>query len=128
MPGDRGSLIKDNPQRRQKETSSHLMGVSNISNEIRLEAIRQTKEIIQLASSQLPEDEKDYNWLQVGPTCIPSGQTDTYDRVLVSGRITSIVVHPTNPDVLFIAPLKGVFGKVRMVEETGNQCLINKTH
>ena len=107
MPGDRGSLIKDNPQRRQKETSSHLMGVSNISNEIRLEAIRQTKEIIQLASSQLPEDEKDYNWLQVGPTCIPSGQTDTYDRVLVSGRITSIVVHPTNPDVLFIAAAQG---------------------
>jgi len=107
MPESRRSLIEDNPQRRQKETSTHLMGVSSISSEIRLAAIRQITEITEPASSQLREDEKDYNWLQLGPTCIPFGQTDTYDRVLVSGRITSIVVHPTNPDILYIAAAQG---------------------
>jgi hypothetical protein len=35
------------------------------------------------------------NWVQLGPTAIPKGQTYSSARVLVTGRITSIVVDPT---------------------------------
>jgi photosystem II stability/assembly factor-like uncharacterized protein len=101
------SFSKGNAERRQVGTSSYLMGVSSNSNEIRLAAIRETIQITKAAPHQLTEDEQDYDWLQLGPTCIPSGQTDTYNRVLVSGRITSIVVHPTNPDILYIAAAQG---------------------
>src|SRR5215831_9764800 len=32
------------------------------------------------------------NWVQLGPTVIPNGQTHTDARVLVTGRVTAIVV------------------------------------
>ena len=107
MPGKRRSFMEDNPQRRQKGTTTHLKSGSNVSSEIRLAGIRQIAQITEPTSRQIPEDGEDYNWLQLGPTCIPSGQTDTYDRVLVSGRITSIVVHPTNPNIVYVAAAQG---------------------
>ena len=53
--------------------------------------------------------EEGYDWLQLGPTCIPFGQTqeDSPARVLVSGRLTSIVVHPNKPDTIFVAAAQG---------------------
>jgi photosystem II stability/assembly factor-like uncharacterized protein len=111
--GKRRPFIVDSPQRRQKGTSTHLKRVGGVSSEIRLAAIRQSSQITAPPSRQLPEEEEYYNWLQLGPTCIPSGQTDTYDRVLVSGRITSIVVHPTNPDILYVATAQGGIWKTK---------------
>lgn len=47
------------------------------------------------------------NWVQMGPMAIPNGQTYTTARVIVSGRIASIAVHPTSPSTIYIASARG---------------------
>jgi photosystem II stability/assembly factor-like uncharacterized protein len=48
-------------------------------------------------------------WVQLGPTAISGGQT--YDpagtRVLVTGRITSIVVNPTDSNTMYVGAAQG---------------------
>lgn len=46
------------------------------------------------------------NWTQLGPAPIPNGQT-TLANVPVSGRVTSIAVHPTNSDIVYIGTANG---------------------
>ncbi|MDX6268976.1 MAG: hypothetical protein QOD28_199 [Acidobacteriota bacterium] len=45
-------------------------------------------------------------WTPIGPQPIPNGQTSTVPHP-VSGRTTAIAVHPTNPDIVFIASANG---------------------
>lgn len=45
-------------------------------------------------------------WTEVGPYPIPNGQTTT-TRTNVSGRITAIAVHPTNPNIVYIGAAQG---------------------
>ncbi len=47
------------------------------------------------------------NWVQMGPTVIPKGQTYSPSRVNVTGRITAIVVDPTNPNIIYIGTAQG---------------------
>ena len=47
------------------------------------------------------------NWVQLGPTAIPKGQTYSSARVLVTGRITSIAVDPVNPNTLYAGAAQG---------------------
>ena len=47
------------------------------------------------------------NWVQLGPTAIPKGQTYGPSRVLVTGRITSIVVDPTAPNTIYCGAAQG---------------------
>jgi hypothetical protein len=47
------------------------------------------------------------NWVQLGPTAIPNGQTYGGVRVLVTGRVTAIVIHPTNPNIVYIGTAQG---------------------
>jgi photosystem II stability/assembly factor-like uncharacterized protein len=47
------------------------------------------------------------NWIQLGPTAIPNGQTYSSARVLVSGRITSLGIHPTNPQIIYAGAARG---------------------
>jgi hypothetical protein len=47
------------------------------------------------------------NWVQLGPTAIPKGQTYSSARVLVTGRITSIVVDPTAPNTIYCGAAQG---------------------
>ncbi len=47
------------------------------------------------------------NWVQMGPTAIPSGQTYGEDRVMVTGRVTAIVVDPVDPNVIYIGAARG---------------------
>jgi len=47
------------------------------------------------------------NWVQLGPTVIPNGQTHTDARVLVTGRITAIVVDPTNTNIIYTGTAQG---------------------
>jgi photosystem II stability/assembly factor-like uncharacterized protein len=47
------------------------------------------------------------NWVQVGPMAIPNGQTYTAARVLVSGRVTGIAIHPTIPGTIYLATAQG---------------------
>lgn len=47
------------------------------------------------------------NWVQMGPTAIPKGQTYTTARVMVTGRITSIVVDPLNTNTIYVGAAQG---------------------
>lgn len=47
------------------------------------------------------------NWVQLGPTAIPNGQTYGGVRVLVTGRITAIVVDPTNRNTIYLGTAQG---------------------
>jgi FG-GAP-like repeat len=46
------------------------------------------------------------SWTQVGPAPIPAGQTTTV-RNPVSGRVTSVAIHPTNPDIVYVGTAQG---------------------
>jgi hypothetical protein len=45
-------------------------------------------------------------WTAIGPTPIPNGQTQT-SSVPVSGRVTCIDVHPTNPLIAYVGTAQG---------------------
>jgi len=47
------------------------------------------------------------NWVQMGPTAIPKGQTYGGARVLVTGRVTAIVVDPTDKNVIYLGTAQG---------------------
>ncbi|MEO8191126.1 MAG: FG-GAP-like repeat-containing protein [Acidobacteriota bacterium] len=49
-------------------------------------------------------------WVSIGPGTLPNGQTDTSAGAAlspVSGRISSIAVHPTNPNIVYAAGAQG---------------------
>jgi Domain of unknown function (DUF4214) len=46
------------------------------------------------------------NWLELGPSPIPLGQTTT-TRVNVSGRISAIEIHPTDPNQVYVGTAQG---------------------
>ena len=46
------------------------------------------------------------SWTAIGPYPIPNGQTTTTSTA-ISGRVTAIVVHPTNPDLVYIGLAQG---------------------
>ena len=45
-------------------------------------------------------------WTPLGPYPIPNGQT-TNVATAVSGRVTAIAVHPTNPDLVYVGTAQG---------------------
>ena len=45
-------------------------------------------------------------WTSVGPAPIPNGQTFSVQQA-VSGRVTAIAIHPTNPDIAYVAAAQG---------------------
>ncbi len=47
------------------------------------------------------------NWIELGPTAIPNGQTYGGARVIVTGRVTEIVQHPTDPLTLYVGSSRG---------------------
>src|SRR5882672_7294317 len=47
------------------------------------------------------------NWVQLGPTAIPNGQTYSSARVLVTGRVTSIAIDPLTPTTLYAGAAQG---------------------
>lgn len=46
------------------------------------------------------------SWTSIGPAPIPNGQTKTLVQP-VSGRVTCIAVHPTNPDIVYAGTAQG---------------------
>jgi photosystem II stability/assembly factor-like uncharacterized protein len=45
-------------------------------------------------------------WTPIGPAPIPNGQTQT-TTTAVSGRVTAIAVHPTNPNIVYVGAAQG---------------------
>ena len=46
------------------------------------------------------------DWIPIGPAPIPNGQT-TGISTPVSGRVTAIAVHPTNPNIVYVGTAQG---------------------
>ncbi len=46
------------------------------------------------------------SWTPIGPDPIPNGQTTAFSTP-VSGRTVAIVVHPTNPDIVYVGTAQG---------------------
>ena len=47
------------------------------------------------------------NWVQLGPTAIPKGQTYGGARVLVTGRVTALAIDPNNPNNIYCGTAQG---------------------
>jgi photosystem II stability/assembly factor-like uncharacterized protein len=47
------------------------------------------------------------NWVPLGPLAIVNGQTYGGARVIVTGRVTEIVSHPTDPLTIYVATARG---------------------
>jgi photosystem II stability/assembly factor-like uncharacterized protein len=46
-------------------------------------------------------------WKQLGPKVVPKGQTYSNVRVNVTGRITTMVIHPQDPNTIFVGAAQG---------------------
>src|SRR2546423_6983576 len=67
---------------------------------------RSTKRPASIPAFQVARPEATPSWLALGPFPIPNGQTE--NRVdPVSGRVTAIAVHPTNPLVAYVGTAQG---------------------
>src|SRR5438046_4752228 len=48
------------------------------------------------------------NWVQMGPQAIPNGQSlGGAVRLLVTGRITGIAIHPSLPSTMYVSAARG---------------------
>src|SRR5262245_20958588 len=47
------------------------------------------------------------NWVPLGPAGLPGGQALGGGRVLVTGRITGIAIHPTTPNTMYVSGARG---------------------
>jgi photosystem II stability/assembly factor-like uncharacterized protein len=95
-------LPSGNLSLRHSATTAELYSKSesrSISN-LRLEALKHAEDMI-------TTDPEIYNWVQLGPTAIPHGQTDSSSRVLVTGRVTAIAVDFTDPNVIYLGTALG---------------------
>ena len=71
----------------------------------RLKAIGEMKSF-QLNGKKSPVGLASSNWVELGPSPIPNGQTDSI-QVAVSGRVTCIAVNNTNPNILYVGTANG---------------------
>lgn len=74
--------------------------------ELRYKALRQSRQA-QATTARAPVVPGRSNWVQLGPLVIPNGQTYGTARVNVTGRITSIAVDPTNPQIIYVGAAQG---------------------
>jgi photosystem II stability/assembly factor-like uncharacterized protein len=78
---------------------------------LRLDAVREKAAAVARRGETIvtPVSPGANNWVQLGPTVIPNGQGSLTSgaRVNVTGRITGIVVDPTQPLTIYLAAARG---------------------
>ena len=81
--------------------------------QLRLEAIEHTRQMAGAEAAGVDAGDPvaptpgSSNWVQMGPMAIPNGQTYSSARVLVSGRVTAIVVDPTDSNIVYAGTAQG---------------------
>jgi photosystem II stability/assembly factor-like uncharacterized protein len=76
--------------------------------EFRQAALAQTRAMSPTAETPTtPATPGGSNWVQLGPLAIAKGQTYGSARVIVTGRVTDIVPHPTDPLIIYVATARG---------------------
>lgn len=101
----------DNPQERYEELSADRRQESEVDqlSHLRLAALEQQAQMPGSGGMfTMPAIPGTSNWVQLGPTAIPNGQSlGGAARILVTGRLTDIAVDPTNPQVMYVAAARG---------------------
>jgi hypothetical protein len=69
-----------------------------------LESVRKSE--LSLRGIETPELSST-SWTPVGPAPLPQGQTGDARTDPVTGRVTAIAIHPTNPDIVFVGTASG---------------------
>lgn len=105
----------DNPYLRHKGTKFDITSTSEGKPlaKLRVAALKQAREMIKKNKTVKPHVAPTpgiSNWVQLGPVAIPNGQASSplsTSRVLVTGRVTSIVIDPTHPRTIYIGTAQG---------------------
>ncbi|MEP7339275.1 MAG: proprotein convertase P-domain-containing protein, partial [Acidobacteriota bacterium] len=102
-PFARGVIEKDEYLESREDNIKMLRGLPYPDDkpDARVSAIRQ----LQQQEIGRPESALDA-WTPIGPAPIPNGQT-TSIVTPVSGRVTAIDVHPTNPNIVYVGTAQG---------------------
>ncbi|HEY1248674.1 MAG TPA: hypothetical protein VGE97_06785, partial [Nitrososphaera sp.] len=103
---------EDNPYLRGKEVKLDTVFGSEgkMLGELRVAAVKQAIEMGEVQSDDgfsVAPTPGTSNWVQLGPMAIPNGQTYSAARVLVTGRVTSIVIDRTNTNIIYIGTAQG---------------------
>lgn len=70
----------------------------------RIDAISQMdRQQDELARSAVPQAV----WTEIGPKPIPNGPVETGPSTTASGRVLSIAIHPTDPDIVYVGTAQG---------------------
>jgi hypothetical protein len=101
-------------QRRRQEWVNMKMGVQPgvhfdpMARSRALKEMREQEEVIatKLKKGLISERVMSTGWTNIGPFPLANGQTNTFETP-VSGRVTSIAVHPTNPDIVYVGVAQG---------------------
>jgi photosystem II stability/assembly factor-like uncharacterized protein len=110
-----GEPSVDRPDQRHRELIQDRLFGSEGKNhaQLRLDALREKAAAVARRSRTTvsPLSLGTNNWVQLGPTVIPNGQTPSSAsggaRVNVTGRVTGIVVDPTSPSTIYLAAAGG---------------------
>lgn len=107
----RPKFEEDNPSRRfQALDEDRQFGLDFKVNqaELRFSAINVARALAPFNETNLtPATPGASNWIELGPTGIPNGQTYGGARVIVTGRLTEVVQHSTDPLILYVGAARG---------------------
>ena len=101
---------RDDPSLRHRETAEDRRFGSENKNlaHLRFQALAHSLHMRPTSEhSTTPTTAGGSNWIQLGPMAVPKGQTYGGARVLVSGRVTAILPHPTDPATIYVAAARG---------------------
>jgi hypothetical protein len=109
-----GNISKDDFFRLRDEQVRLMRGIpSDLGYDARLLALRQMDAQRAYTLAKVTATA----WTPLGPSPIPNGQTQT-STTAVSGRVTTIAVHPTNPSTIYVGTAQG--GVYRSVDGGAN--------
>jgi photosystem II stability/assembly factor-like uncharacterized protein len=116
LPGERATAVAKAERGKPKKAAQKQKGQpspSVLMAKLRLQAVDHTRRMSHLTAAAEPGAEPvaptpgASNWVQMGPSAIPKGQTYSAARVLVSGRVTAIVVDPTDSNTVYAGTAQG---------------------
>lgn len=101
-PFARGLIEKDEYLNRRQQNINELRGLPYDRPDRRIMAIRAMEQQYQINRPFIDPT----NWTEIGPAPIPNGQTEGVSTA-VSGRVTTIAIHPTNPNIVYVGTAQG---------------------
>ncbi|HQR33655.1 MAG TPA: putative Ig domain-containing protein, partial [Blastocatellia bacterium] len=101
-PFARGLIEKDQYLNKRQEHINLLRGLPYDRVDQRISAIREMERQYQINRPLINLT----TWTEIGPSPIPNGQTEGVTTA-VSGRVTSIAIHPTNPNTVYVGTAQG---------------------